>query len=294
VRSNEFTATSGKTSVLGQFSLLQYASPSPSIDLGLKSPGATLPEIQSLTKAYGITGLNQLSGQGNLNFDLKAKGSLQSLSTASALKALNGAINLDFSPLKIAGFDTAHELGKLGGFASHIAEQSQTDIVRLIGRINVKDGMAQTDGLRAELGIGNLAATGTSDLIAQTVNMKMSAVFTKEFTEKVSATKAGGVLDVALTNSDGELVLPAIVTGAFEHPKFAPDLKAVAELQKQKYLPSLKNPAAAVGNILDALKGKPKTDATALSGDKPSEDKPSVVKGILDILGGQKKEPTGK
>src|SRR5204863_7133279 len=106
------------------------------------SSGATLPEIQSLAKAYGLTGLNQVDGQGNLNFDLKAKGSIQSLSTASALKALNGVINLDFSPLKIAGFDTAHELGKLGGFASSLTDHNQTDVVRMIGRIDVKDGIA--------------------------------------------------------------------------------------------------------------------------------------------------------
>src|SRR5262245_54128106 len=289
IRSNEFTASSGKTSVLGQFSLLQYASPSPSVDLALRSPGATLPEIQSLASAYGITGLNQISGQGNLNFDLKAKGSLQSLTTASAIKALNGAINLDFSPLKIAGFDTAHELAKLGGFASQLTEQNQTDVLRMIGRINVKDGIAQTDGLRAELGLGNLAASGSADLVAENLAMKVSAVFSKAFTEKISASRGGGVLNVAFTNAAGELVLPALVSGSFQKPKFSPDLKAVAELQKQKYLPSLNNPAAAVGNILDALKGKPKTDAEPLAGEKPAE-KPNPVKGILDLLGGQKKE----
>src|SRR5262249_26435853 len=72
IQSNEFNATTGKTSVAGQFSLLQYASNSPSIDLGLRAPGATLPEIQSIAKAYGITSLEQITGAGTLNFDLRA------------------------------------------------------------------------------------------------------------------------------------------------------------------------------------------------------------------------------
>src|SRR5262245_9927410 len=60
IRSNEFNATTGKTTVTGQFSLLQYASNSPSIELALRAPNATLPEIQSIAKAYGVTGLNQI------------------------------------------------------------------------------------------------------------------------------------------------------------------------------------------------------------------------------------------
>ena len=60
IRSNEFTATSGKTSVLGHSrrrNTLRLAVGRP-----LAFPGATLPEIQSLASAYGITGLNQING----------------------------------------------------------------------------------------------------------------------------------------------------------------------------------------------------------------------------------------
>ena len=37
-----------------------------------------------------------------------------------------------------------------------------------------------------------------------------------------------------LTNSAGEIVLPALVTGNMKKPAFSPDVKAVAELQKQQ------------------------------------------------------------
>ncbi len=289
IESSEFTATSGKTSLLGKFSILQYASKSPSLDLALKAPGATLPEIQSIAKAYGVTGLDQLTGEGSLNFDLRAKGSLQSLSTSAATRALNGTINIDFSPLRIAGFDTAHELGKLGGFVAAMTSQGQTDILRVAGRIVVKDGIAQTDDLTAQLGIGRLMASGTADLPSEALNLKLSTVFSKEFSDRAGSTRAGGLLNIAMTNSAGELVLPAIVTGSFQQPRFAPDLKAAAQLQKQKFLPSLENPAAAIRDVIGVLRGR-----TAPSTEQPAGEKPSIVKGILDVLGGKKNDPTQK
>lgn len=285
IQSNEFSATSGKTTVIGRLSLLEYASDSASIDLGLRAPGATLPEIQSIAKAYGVSGLDQIAGEGTMNFDLRAKGPLKSLSSPDATRALNGTVNLDFSPLKVAGFDAAHELGKLGGFASNMTDQGATDILRVIGRIIVKNGIAQTDDLRAQLGIGNLSAAGTADLAAEALNLKLSAVFSKEFSDKVGATRAGGFMSAALSNSAGELVIPAIVTGSFKQPKFAPDLQAVAQMQKEKFLPTLDNPAAAISNVLGALTGKPKEDKQ-----QPGQgQQPSPIKGILDLFGGKKK-----
>jgi uncharacterized protein involved in outer membrane biogenesis len=286
IQSNEFNATSGKTTVVGRFSLFQYASDAPSIDLGLRTPGATLPEIQSIAKAYGVAGLDQVTGEGTLDFDLRAKGPLKSVSSADAARALNGTINLNFSPLKIAGFDAAHELAKIGGFASSMTDQGATDIGRVIGKIIVKNGVAQSDNLQAQLGIGNLAGSGSADLATETLDMKLSAVFTKAFSDKVGATRAGGYLSTALSNSAGELVIPALVTGTFKQPRFAPDLKAVAQMQKQRFLPSLDNPAAALSNALGALKGKPQEGT-----DKPAQqEQPSPVKGILDLFGGKKTE----
>jgi hypothetical protein len=247
-----------------------------------------LPEIQSIARAYGVTGLDQITGAGALNFDVRASGPVQTLSTTAATRALNGTINVDFSPLKIAGFDTMHELGKLGGFANSLSEQKATDIVRLIGKIVVKNGIAQTDDLRAQLGAGTLAATGNADLATEALNLKLSAVFSKEFTEKLGNARGAGFMNAAFANSAGELVLPAIVTGTFLQPKFAPDLKAVVELQRQKLIPG-KNAAGAVANVLDAIKNK-KNDSKNESGgeEQPAEKKPAGLRGLLDRLGGKK------
>jgi hypothetical protein len=287
IQSNDFTATTGKTNVAGRFSLLQYNSNTPSIDLGLRSAGATLPEIQAITKAYGMTGLNQLNGAGTLNFDLQAKGPLQSLSTTEAARALNGTINLDFSPLKLAGFDAVHELGKLGGFGANVTEHDSTEIVKLLGQIVVKNGIAETNDLRAQISGGKMTAAGTADLATETLNLKLATVFAKEFADKVGATRAGGVVNAAFTNSAGELVLPAIVTGTFQKPKFSPDLKAVVELQKQKYVGDAVSKG--LGALLGGKKNETKTDQQQTAQPaQPPEKKASGLKGLLDAIGGKK------
>ena len=78
--------------------------------------------------------------------------------------------------------------------------------------------------------------------------------------------------------------ISAIVTGSFRQPKFTPDLKAVAQLQKQKYLPTLDNPAGTFANVLGALSGNKDKPS-----EQPAEEKPSVIKGLLDALGRKSK-----
>jgi AsmA protein len=288
IRSNEFNATSGKTTVAARFAVRQYSSNSPTIDAGVRAPSATLPEIQAIAKSYGVTGLDQITGAGTLSLDLHAAGPLQSLSSEAITRALNGTMVLDFSPLRIAGFDTTNELAGIGGFASALSKQNFTDILKFTGHVAVKNGVAQSDDLRAQLGVGNIAAAGTADLAAETLNMKLSTVFSKEFSDKVGSSRVGGYMKTALSNDAGELVVPAIVTGSFKQPKFAPDLQAFAQLQKQRLLPSLQNPAGALSGLLRGLPSKTEEGTQ----EQPGAEKANTVKGILGgLLGGKKKEP---
>ena len=288
IRSNEFNATSGKTTVAARFAVRQYSSNSPTIDAGLRAPSATLPEIQAIAKSYGITGLDQINGAGTLSLDLHAAGPLQSLSSVAITRALNGTMVVDFSPLRIAGFDTASELAGIGGFASALSKQNFTEILKFTGHVAVKNGVAQSDDLRAQLGVGNLAAAGTADLAAETLNMKLSTVFSKEFSDKVGSSRVGGYMKTALSNDAGELVVPAIVTGTFKQPKFSPDLQAFAQLQKQRLLPSLQNPAGALSGLLRGLPSKTEEGTQ----EQQTGQKANTVKGILGgLLGGKKKDP---
>ena len=289
IRSNEFNATSGKTALTGQFAVRQYTSKTPVIDVALRAPGATLPEVQSIAKAYGVTGLDRLSGAGTLSLDLHAAGPLESLSSADIVRALNGNLNINLKPIRIAGFDAARELATIGGFSSSTAGgQNFTDVLLMSGRILVKNGVAQTDDLKAQLSIGNLAAAGTADLTAETLNLKLSAVLSKAFSDKVGGPQVAGYMRTALSNSAGELVIPAIVTGTFTQPRFAPDVQAFLQLQKQRLLPTFDNPAGALSGILGSLTEKEKKND---SQEQAPEQKPADrIKGILGgILGGKKK-----
>jgi len=118
IRSNDFTAVSGKTNVAARFMVRQYTSASPFIDMELRAANATLPEIQSMARAYGIKGLDQINGNGNLNIEMRAAGPVQSLDSGNLIRALKGSMSLDFNDVRISGFDLAHELGVIGGFAA--------------------------------------------------------------------------------------------------------------------------------------------------------------------------------
>jgi hypothetical protein len=207
------------------------------------------------------------------------------------MRALNGTVNLDFSPVRVLGFDAANELARIGGFSPTQTKQAFTDIAKLTGHVAIKNGIAQTDDLRAQLGVGNLAAAGSADLAAGTLNMKVSAVLSKEFSEKVGGSRAGGYMRTMLANETGELVIPAIITGPFNQPKFAPDLATFAQMQKQRLLPSLQNPAGALSGLLKGLtsnKDQENKDQPQNSKEEP-QAKPATVKGILKgLLGGEK------
>jgi uncharacterized protein involved in outer membrane biogenesis/heat shock protein HslJ len=281
IRSNDFDAVSGKTTVNARFALRQYTSSAPLLDVGLKAPNATLPEIQSIASAYGFTGLEQIQGQGALNLDLRAAGIAQSLTSADAMKAVNGSLDLDFSPLSIKGFDAARELAGIAGVTSG-DKNSATELLHVVGKILIKDGIAQTDDLKAQLPAGNLVASGTANLADETLNLKVSSVLSKAFSDKLGGTRVGGYMSTALSNNDGELVIPAVVTGTFKQPKFAPDVQAIVQMQKQRLIPNLSDPKSAVSGLVGALTGR------TPPGSEDKNEKPSV-KGLLGGLLGRKK-----
>ncbi len=273
IQSNEFQAMSGQTTVLGRFALRQYSSKNPSVDLSLKAPGAALSEMQAIAKAYGVTGLDQLSGDGKLSFDLRATGPLEEVASENFARTLNGTMTLDFNTVRIQGFDASRELARIGGFLkSDQPDKGYTEVIRLAGHINVKNGVAETTDFQAQLPEGTLTATGNSDLQAQTLNLKAMAVFSKAFSDQIGGTKVGGYLTTALSNEKGELVIPALIGGDMKKPTFTPDTKTFLQLQKQRLVPGL----------LDAITGKKKDE------EGQEEAKPNL-KGLLNgILGGKK------
>ena len=102
-----------------------------------------------------------------------------------------------------------------------------------------------------------MGVTGTADLATQALNLRMTAVLSKAFTDKLGgAAGIGGFMNTALANNQGELVIPATVTGTGQNPKFAPDLKQIGQMKLKGLLPNSNNPSSAVSGILGGMLGQ--------------------------------------
>jgi uncharacterized protein involved in outer membrane biogenesis len=297
IRSDNFNVTSGGTSLGVQFALRQYLSNMATIDATVRAPNAELPAVLSMAKAYGITALDKVNGSGTLALDLHATGPLQAIASADLGRALNGAVGLKFQNVHYTGADISHELASIAGMLGiHEANQGATTINRLTGNIAIKNGTARTNDLQALLDIGNLGIAGTADLVSQALNLRVTAVLSKEFSQKVGGTSIGGYTRTALANKQGELVIPADVKGTFQHPQFAPDLQQVAQMKLKGLVPDFNNPSAAVSELVGDLLGRQGGTQAQPQQGTPPKNAPSQnpLQQLQDIFGRKKKQQPEK
>ena len=59
-------------------------------------------------------------------------------------------------------------------------------------------------------------------LVDQTLKLKVTATLRKEYAQKNGLGQVGGLLSTVLSNQRGDLVVPAIVSGAFSYPNSRP------------------------------------------------------------------------
>ena len=116
--------------------------------------------------------------------------------------------------------DLLHEVAVAGKFlgGNFAAPKGFTDLSQLTGNFDVKNGVAQTNNLKAVIDGGTMSAAGTVNLADQSLNMHVIAVLNKALSQQVGGTQVGGYMNTALANNQGELVVPVIVTGTFQHP----------------------------------------------------------------------------
>jgi AsmA protein len=282
IHSDNFNVVSGGTTAAVQFSLKEYTSNSPQVNATLRAPQAALPDLLSMAKAYGVNSLDKVSGAGNLSLDMSAAGPLQSLSSDQIAKALNGTINVNFNNVHYAGVDVSHQLLSMIGSSQAGKDQGYTNVQKLTGTILVKGGVAQTSNLQALLDIGNVGATGTANLSSQTLNMQMTAVLSKSFAQQAGGTAVGGYMTTALANNQGELVIPAIVTGTFQNPKITPDLQKIAQMKLKGLMPTADNPLGGASSILGGLTGQKAQPAAG--------QQQNPVNQIMGLFGNKKKQ----
>jgi hypothetical protein len=222
IHSDNFPVVSGGTAVNTQFSLRSYASKIPLVDATMKAPQAELPAILAMAKAYGVSELDKLSGSGTLSLDMHASGPLKSITSDEIMRALNGNVNINFNNVRYSGVDIGHQLASIGQVLSSAQtlqkDQGYTNILKMTGNIVVRNGMAQTNNLQALLDVANVGITGSASLVSQGLNLDVTGVLSKGFSQQVGGAGIGGYMNTALANSQGEIVIPATVTGVSSIP----------------------------------------------------------------------------
>jgi len=294
IRSDNFPVVSGGTTVNTQFSLRNYTSKAPLVDATLKAPQAELPAILAMAKAYGVSGLDKLSGAGALSLDMHAAGPLQSITSDEIMRALNGNLNLNFNNVRYSGVDIGHQLASIGQFLNSAQslqkDQGYTNILKMTGNVVVRNGMAQTNNLQALLDVANVGITGTANLVSQALNLDVTGVLSKGFSQQIGGTGIGGYMNTALANNQGEIVIPAMVTGTFQHPVFGPNVQKMAQMKLKNLMPSTENPLGGASGILGNLLGQ--KNANSNQGQKPNtQQQLNPVNQILDIFGKKRQNP---
>jgi AsmA protein len=178
-------------------------------------------------------------------------------SAESIPPSLNGTLSLNLAEGRIANMSIGQEIANIARFAlGRAPTERSTQVANLAGTFDVKSGVARTDDLKASIEGGTLGAAGIVNLVNQTLDLRLTAVLTSEFTQRVAGTRAAGFMTTTLANQQGELVVPMLVTGTLQQPKFAPDSKRIAEMKVKNLLPGLRDPQGATSGILGAVTGR--------------------------------------
>jgi len=164
----------------------------------------------------------------------------------------------------------------------------------MTGNNNVKSGIAQTNNTEALLDIGNVGIAGIANLVNQALNLRITAVLSNELSQKAGGTSVGGYAKTVLANNQGELVIPASVTGTFQHPQFAPDLQQLAQMRLQGLVPNFNNPAGVVsgllGNLLNSQGGNGAPSQNRAQPQNPTAS-PNPLQQLEGIFGKKKQPP---
>ena len=213
-------------------------------------------------------------------------------------QTLNGPFSFTLANGKLTKVDLVAELSKIGKFGGAGAK-GYTSISQMSGTFEVQNGVAQTNDLKAALDVGNMTAEGLLNLVNQTLNMHLTAVLSKAYSQSVGGTGVGGYLNTALGNKQGELVLPVIVTGPMNHPVVAPDIQKLAQMKLNNILPTaagvLGGKNANLGGIVGGLMGggQQGQQPAAQPGQHPNQQQNlnnTINNALGGLLGGKKQK----
>lgn len=155
-------------------------------------------------------------------------------------RTLNGEARIGLTDGKLEGVNLLNEMAVLGRFLGRLTRsETFTTVVRMAGALRITDGVAQTDDLRLEVGGGAVVVAGTVNLVDQSLNLWLTTVLSRDLSERAGGKSIGGFLSTVLANEQGELVIPALVTGTLSRPRFAADPERFAQMKLKKLLPRI-------------------------------------------------------
>jgi uncharacterized protein involved in outer membrane biogenesis len=190
---------------------------------------------------------------GNANVTFRAAPSTE------IARTLDGTVSLELRNGRLAGFNLLKELGSVGKFVNVPGlSKPYTEVTQLSAKFNIKAGVGRTDDLKGVFDAGTMAGAGTISLVDQSLNMNLTVVLSKETSQSVGGNLIGGFLNTALANNRGELIMPVLVTGTLQHPKFAPDAGQIAKMKLQNLMPTADDPKS-LENLLNIFR-KPKKE----------------------------------
>lgn len=139
---------------------------------------------------------------------------------AGIKKSLNGGGNLTFTDGAIIGIDIPGMVRNVKasfGVGERPATPPSTDFAELKAPFTITDGLVNTTNTTLYSPLLRIMAKGTADLTAESIDMRVEPKF-------VSTLKGQGD-----TEERSGLMVPILVTGTFDQPKFRPDLTSMAK-----------------------------------------------------------------
>lgn len=205
-------------------------------------------------------------------------------------QTLNGPFTFALTNGKLNKLDLLNELGKIGKFAG--AAKGYTAFSNMSGTFDIRNGVANTNDLKAALDVGSMAGSGTINLVNQALGLHLTTVLNKSFSQSVGGTGVGGYLNTALANKNGELVLPVMVNGSMSRPIVTPDVQKLAQMKLDNLIPS-------VGGLLGGKSGGAEGIlSTLMNGSQSHQNQPAakpapnqqqqLQDAIGSLLGGKK------
>ncbi|MGC2111783.1 MAG: AsmA-like C-terminal region-containing protein, partial [Candidatus Korobacteraceae bacterium] len=196
--------------------------------------------------------------------------------SGDVVQTVNGTMSMNLANGKIMKLDLPGELSKVGKFGG-VSPKGYTAISQMSSTFNIHNGVAQTNDMKAALDVGNMTASGTINVVNQDLNMHVTAVLNKGFSQSVGGTGVGGYLNTALANKNGELVIPVIVTGTMNHPTVSPDVQQIAKMKLNNL-----NGLGGLAGLIGGQKGQ---------AGKPGQSQQQQLGNTLQqLLGGSKKQ----